>query len=71
MIIGKAHHQMESSMAGTTDQASHASEPAQGSIIPGNPETLAMVPNLQKGEIHQLNLGGPELEDREGLAMQA
>ena len=49
-IIGTTHHQMESSMAGTADQARPAAEPAQASIAPGRPETPAGVPQVQKGE---------------------
>jgi hypothetical protein len=44
-------------MAGTADQARPAAEPAQEAIAAGRPETLAGVSQVQKGEMHQLNLG--------------
>ena len=43
-------------MAGTADQAKPATEPAQAAIAAGRPETLAGVPQVQKGEIHQVDL---------------
>ena len=59
-------------MAGTADQARPAAEPAQASIAPGRPETPAGVPQVQKGEIHQLNLRrGLQFEEAGVLAMQA
>ena len=59
-------------MAGTADQARPATEPAQASIAPGKPETLAGVPQVQKGEIHQLNLRrGLQFKEPEVLAMEA
>jgi hypothetical protein len=43
---------MESSMAGTADQAMPAAEPAKASIAFGRTATPAEVPQIQKGEIH-------------------
>jgi hypothetical protein len=55
-------------MVGTADQARPGTEPAQASITPGRPETLAGV----QGEIRQLELRrGPQFDDLEHLAIQA
>jgi hypothetical protein len=71
-IIGTAHYQMESSMAGTKDQARPETEPAQASIAAGRPETLAGVPQVHKGEVHQLDMRrGLQFEVTEHPAMQA
>ena len=59
-------------MAGTADQAKSATEPAQAAIAAGRPETPAGVPQVQKGEIHQLDLRrGPTFEEPEHLTMEA
>jgi hypothetical protein len=53
-------------MAGTADQPRPTAEPAQASVTPGRAETKAVVPQVQKGEILQvdlmrdLQLEGPE-----------
>jgi hypothetical protein len=63
---------MEFIMAGTAGQAKAANKSAQAAIALGKPETLAGVPRVQKGEIHQMNLReGRQFEEGEGLAMQA
>ena len=59
-------------MAGTADQARPAAEPAQASIAAGRPAIPAGVPQVQKGEMHQLNLRrGLQLEGPEHLAIEA
>jgi len=60
-IIGTTYHQMESILAAMADQAEPATEPAQAATSPGRPEALAGLPQVQKGEIHSLDL-------RRGLA---
>jgi Ni,Fe-hydrogenase I small subunit len=63
---------MESSMAGAADQARPAAEPAQAAIAAGRTATSAGVPQIQKGEMHQLNLKRVlQLEGPEHLPMQA
>ena len=58
-------------MAGTAGQAKAAIKSAQAAIAAGRPETLAGVPQIQKGEIHQVDLRrGPTFEP-EHLAMEA
>ena len=71
-IIGKAHHEMEPSMADSAVQAKAGTELAQAAIAPGRPETLAGVPQIQEREMHQLDLRrGLQLEETERLATQA
>jgi hypothetical protein len=43
-------------MAGTTGQAKAAIKSAQAAIAAGRAETPAGVPQIQKGEIHQVDL---------------
>ena len=43
-------------MAGTAGQAKAAIKSAQAAIAAGRPETPAGVPQVQKGEIHQVDL---------------
>jgi len=63
---------MESSMAGTVDQTTPATNPTQAAIATGRPATPAWVSQVQKGEMHQLNLRrGLQLEGPEHIAMQA
>jgi hypothetical protein len=54
---------MEFIMAGTAGQAKAAAEPTQESSSLGRPETPAGVLQIQKGEIHQVDLRrGPTSE---------
>jgi hypothetical protein len=55
-IYGTAHQETEASMATTAEQAKPVPEPTQAAIALGRAETPAGVPQVQKGEIYQLEL---------------
>ena len=57
-------------MAGTAGQAKAAIKSAQAAIALGRPETLAGVPQVQKGEIHQVDLRRGPTSEPEHLAME-
>jgi hypothetical protein len=68
-IIGTTHHQMEFIMLGTAEQDKSAAEPTQAAIALGRPETPAGVSQIQKGEIHQVDLRRDPTFEPEHLAM--
>ena len=59
-------------MAGAANQTRPATDLVKAAIAAGRPETLAMVSQVRKGEIHQVDLMRDlQFEGPEYLAMEA